>query len=303
MRLRRTVWLTLLSSLLALGSICGNQASTPSSPPALPDRTVQAPAAPPASSAKPPSIRFGVIGDFGTGGREQYDIANQMAKAHETFPFDFVLMLGDNLYGGSSPRDYQKKFEQPYKPLLDAGVKFYASLGNHDNSNEIFYKPFNMAGRRYYTFKKGNTSFFALDSNYMNPEELAWLDENLKAADTAWKICYFHHPLYSDGKFHGPDLDLRARIEPLFIKYGVNVVLSGHEHVYERIKPQHGIYYFIEGSSGELRFHNLRPSSQMIKGFDTDRAFLLIEIAGDEFRFQTISRTGQVVDSGALPRQ
>jgi 3',5'-cyclic AMP phosphodiesterase CpdA len=137
----------------------------------------------------------------------------------------------------------------------------------------------------------------------MNPEQLAWLDEHLKAADTAWKICYFHHPLYSDGKFHGPDLDLRARIEPLFMKYGVNAVLSGHEHVYERIQPQHGIYYFIEGSSGELRFHNLRPSSQMIKGFDTDRAFLLIEIAGDELDFQTISRTGQVVDSGTLSRQ
>ena len=86
------------------------------------------------------------------------------------------------------------------------------------------------------------------------------------------------------------------------MKDGVDVVLSGHEHVYERIQPQHGIYYFTEGNSGELRPGNLRPSAQMIKGFDTDRAFLLIEIAGNEFRFQAISRTGKVVDSGTLTK-
>jgi Calcineurin-like phosphoesterase len=245
-------------------------------------------------------IRFAVIGDNGTGGREQYEVADQMAKSRETFPFDFVLMLGDNLYGGNSPSDYRKKFERPYKPLLDAGVKFYASLGNHDNSNERFYKPFNMDGQRYYEFQKGNAAFFALDSNYMNPEQLAWLNDTLKMSDAAWKICYFHHPLYSDGKFHGPDLDLRARIEPLFIKYGVSVVLSGHEHLYEQIRPQHGIYYFIEGSSGQLRVHNLRPATETIKGFDTDRAFMLVEIDGNQFRFQTISRQGEVVDSGTL---
>jgi len=109
--------------------------------------------------------------------------------------------------------------------------------------------------------------------------------------------------LYSDGKFHGPDPDLRARIEPLFEKYGVNVVFSGHEHVYERIKPQHGIYYFVVGNSGALCARNLKPSAAMIKGFDTDRAFMLVEVAGDELYFQTISRTGKTVDSDTLIKQ
>ena len=95
--------------------------------------------------------------------------------------FDFVIMLGDNIYGSHSPRDFVDKFEKPYQSLLDAGVKFYASLGNHDDPNdERLYKPFNMGGERYYTFRKGAVTFFALDSNYMDPTQLSWLDQNLK---------------------------------------------------------------------------------------------------------------------------
>ena len=171
------------------------------------------------------SVRFAAIGDMGTGEALQYEVAQQMLKAHEAFPFDFVIMLGDNIYGGSKPADFDKNFAVPYKPLLDAGVKFYASLGNHDNTNERFYKPFNMNGESYYTYKKGNVRFFVLNSNYMDPKQLAWLETQLKDAGNGdWKICYFHHPLYSSGKYHGPSLDLRKLLEPLFIKYGVDVV-------------------------------------------------------------------------------
>jgi Calcineurin-like phosphoesterase len=252
---------------------------------------------------KPKSVRFAVIGDNGTGDKPQYDVAAQMQKFHDAFPFEFVVMLGDNLYGGDSAIDYKKKFEDPYRPLLDAGVKFYASLGNHDNSNERFYKPFNMNGARYYSFKNGNTEFFALDSNYMDPEQLKWLDSHLGGSSATWKICFFHHPLYSDGKFHGPDLDLRTRLEPMFQKYQVNLVLSGHEHVYERIKPQNGIFYFVVGNSGELRAGGLQPSPNIVKGVDTDRAFLAIEISGDQLFFQAISRAGVTVDTGLLLQQ
>ncbi len=249
------------------------------------------------------SLRFAAIGDSGTGEAAQYEVAQEMVRYRQEFPFEFVLMLGDNLYGGSKPADYQKKFEQPYKALLDAGVQFYASLGNHDGPNERFYGPFNMGGQRYYTFKKGNVHFFALDSNYMDPEQLNWIEQRLDSAGSAWKICFFHHPLYSDGKFHGPDLDLRQRLEPILEKYSVNLVLAGHDHVYERIAPQHGIYYLVMGCSGELRYHDLRPSPATQKGFDTDRAFLLMEIAGDDLYFQTISRQGETVDSGMFTRQ
>ncbi len=247
------------------------------------------------------SVRFAVIGDNGTGKSYEYEVAREMERYHEKFPFNFVIMLGDNIYGSHLPEDFKRKFEEPYNPLLDQGVKFYASLGNHDRRNERFYKLFNMDGHNYYTFKKGNVRFFALDSNYMNPQQIDWLKKNLQSSNEQWKICFFHHPLYSDARYHGPDLDLRAQLVPLFEKYGVNAVFSGHDHVYERIKPQNGTYYFVMGSSGQLRYHNLRrPSHEMATGFDTDRAFMIVEIAGNDLYFETIARTGKMVDHAVL---
>ena len=199
------------------------------------------------------STRWAVAGDAGTGGKEQYDVARLMNACHSAFHFDFVLMLGDNLYGGESPNDFRQKFEEPYAPLLQAGIKFYAALGNHDQPDERFYKNFNMGGERYYEFDKGPIAFFALDSNYMSPEQLQWLEKELKGSTKQWKIAFFHHPLYSSGGTHGSDVELRKVLEPLFVKYGVNVVLAGHEHFYERIKPQKNIVYFTSGAAGKLR--------------------------------------------------
>ena len=249
------------------------------------------------------SVRLAVIGDFGNGEQHQIDVARQMVKSREAFPFEFVITVGDNLLTGSQLADYDKDFAVPYKALLDAGVPFYAVLGNHDKTNERFYKPFNMDGANYYTFKKRNVRFFGLDSNYMDPKQVAWVEAQLRDAGNGdWKICYFHHPLYTSGKYHGPSTDLRKVLEPLFVKYGVDVVLSGHEHVYERVLPQKGIYYFTEGSSGELRAGNLAPSAITAKGFDADCSFMMIEIAGDDLYFQATSRTGLVVDSGVIHR-
>ncbi len=249
---------------------------------------------------KPGSVRFAVIGDMGTGEPAQYDVARMMATVHQKFPFEFVITVGDNIYGGKSPKDFDKKFALPYKPLLDAGVKFYASLGNHDLGAEDYYKPFNMDGHRYYTFKMGDVHFFALDSNYMDPEQLDWLTNELKKAGNGWKIPFFHHPLYSSARAHGSSLELRKLLEPLFSQNGVQVVFSGHDHVYERMKPQNGIAYFVEGASGELRAGDLENAPFEAKGFDRDRTFMVVEISGNQMYFDTISRTGDIVDSGVI---
>jgi predicted phosphodiesterase len=250
------------------------------------------------------SVRFAVVGDTGTGDHYEREVAALVEKYREVVGFDFVIMLGDNIYGSHSPGDFVKKFQEPFQPLLNAGVKFYAVLGNHDDPNvERLYKPFNMGGERYYVFKRGDVAFFGLDSNYMDPAQLSWLTQNLANSQAKWKICFFHHPLYNNGKSHGPDVDLRSQLEPLFQRFGVNVVFSGHEHVYERIRPQQNVYYFIEGNSAKLMTNDFRPTPDMQIGFDTDRGFMLVEIAGDKLYFQTIARSGQTIDSGVLPRQ
>jgi predicted MPP superfamily phosphohydrolase len=249
------------------------------------------------------SVKFMAMGDNGTGDRAQYDVAAQMAEAHKQFAFDFAIMLGDNMYGSQRPADFVAKFERPYKPLLDAGVKFYASLGNHDDQNNRFYKLWNMGGERYYTYTKKNVRFFALDSDYMDPKQLDWLKQHLEDATEDWKIAYFHHPLYSSAGRHGSETDLRLVLEPLFVQYGVNAVFSGHDHVYERVKPQKGIYYFVSGSAGQLRRGDLRQSALTEAGFDQDRSFMLVEVDKDSLSVQTISRTGQTVDSATLARQ
>ena len=248
---------------------------------------------------KPDLVRFGVIGDFGNGSTAQYQVGKQMAAFQQKTQFTFVITLGDNLSGGQRPQDFVRKFEAPYKALLDAKVDFFASLGNHDNPNQRFYEPFNMGGNRYHTFKKGNVRFFVLDSNYMDPVQLGWLEQELKSSGSDWKIPYFHHPLYATGK-HGSQTDLRTVLEPLFVKYGVNVVFAGHEHFYQRIKPQNGITHFVSGAGGQLRRGDIRRSDLTAVGFDADRSFMIVEIADREMTFQAISRTGMTVDRGTI---
>jgi predicted phosphodiesterase len=247
-------------------------------------------------------VKFLVIGDSGTGGGAQRQVAAQIVRAHQRFKFDFAIMLGDNLYGSENPSDYLEKFEKPYRALLDGGVKFYASLGNHDEPAQRFYKPFNMDGKRYYTFEKGDVAFFVLDSTYMPPPQVDWLQKELEANNKEWKIAYFHHPIYSSGARHGSEMDLRVLIEPLFLKHGVNVAIMGHEHFYERIRPQQGITYFISGGAGSLRADDIRRTPLTAKGFDDDYHFMLFEVTRDELFYQAISRTGHSVDAGMVRR-
>jgi hypothetical protein len=250
------------------------------------------------------SVRFMVVGDTGTGSDKQQQLADVMVQYRQAFPFEFALMMGDNLYGGESPADFKAKFEDVYKVLLDDKVKFYATLGNHDLSNQRFYAKFNMNGEEYYRFTKGNVAFYSLNSNYMDARQLKWLEEQLSKDTAAWKICFFHHPPYSSGGKHGSDTKLREVVEPLFLKYGVNAVFTGHDHFYERIKPQKGIYYFVSGAGGKLRDGDVKKGSPLTeKAFDKDMSFMLLEIAGSEMHFQVISRTGETVDSGVLPKQ
>jgi predicted phosphodiesterase len=259
------------------------------------------------------SVRFAVIGDSGRGDQSQNEVAQQMIAWRQKFPFEFVVMLGDNIYPPHAPDDYEKKFERPYRELLDHGVSFYAAIGNHDPETELAYPRFNMEGRRYYTFRRNErrleglagagVRFFVLDSRSLDPSQLVWLRDELEHSGTDWKICYFHHPLYTSGRYGIAARFLRIALEPILLEGNVDVVLTGHEHFYERMHPQRGIAYFISGGAGSLRKGDIsRPSPIMARGFDTDFHFMLMEVSGDTLYFQAIRRTGETIDAGSLTR-
>jgi hypothetical protein len=250
----------------------------------------------------PESLKFAVIGDSGTGDGAQIEVAAQMWSLRRQFPYDLVLMVGDNFYGSQTASELVRKFDQPYRPLLDAGVVFQAALGNHDDVSTVNYPPLNMRGQRYYTFARKNVRFFVLDTNVLDAPQLGWVDTTLQGSREDWKIVYFHHPLYCNAGRHGANVDIRVLLEPLLVKYGVDVVFSGHDHVYERLRPQRGIHYFVTGSSGKLRKGDLQSSDTSAAGFDQDQAFLLVEIHGEDMHFEAISRTGATIDSGHIRR-
>jgi hypothetical protein len=247
------------------------------------------------------SVRFAVIGDAGTGDRAQVQVGEQLARYHRVFPFTFAILLGDNLYGAERPQDYARKFELPFKALLDAKVEFHAALGNHDDPNQRYYKPFSLGGERYRSFTKGPVTFYVLDSNYLDPKQVAWLEEELKKPRTDWRVAFFHHPLYTTAR-RGPDVELRAILEPLFVKYGVDVVFQGHEHVYERLVPQKGVFYFTAGGSAKLRSGDVRSGSLVEVGYARDRTFMIVEVTGNSMFFQTLNRVGETVDRGMIAR-
>lgn len=253
------------------------------------------------------TFRFVAIGDTGTGKQGQLAIANRMTQFLSERPFDTVLMLGDNIYSSGKPSDIGEKFEQPYAELLRQSVKFFAVLGNHDvkrgRTFEINYPNFNMGGRAYYSMVKadGLIEFFALDSTAFDEQQRGWLELALAASKARWKVAYLHHPLYSSGKAHGSDVRLRAKLEPLFVKYGVAAALAGHDHFYERIKPQRGIQYFVCGASGQLRPGNINHKSPLTEvGNDKVHSFLFAEASKTALTFWAIDDSGKILDNVTL---
>ena len=269
-----------------------------------------APAAIPAASAKPqppgatsplpmPSIRggtvFAVMGDSGSGDQAQQAVAQAMLTYFNTARrFPFVLMLGDNLYDD----DYTNEFSIPYKPLLDRGVKFYAALGNHDRDLEIHFKPFNMNDVDRYKFDQGNARFVVLNSNHpTDPQQIKWLDQAYADAGTKWRIAFFHHPLYSSGQHAAESRDvIRPALEPALVRNHVNVVFSGHEHLYERIKPQQEITYFVSGGGGRY-LYDYKPSAFDEIGL-SEHHFMVVQIAGDRMFFEAITHAQRLIDCG-----
>ncbi len=250
-----------------------------------------------------PTIRggtvFALMGDSGSGDMPQQQVAQAMLTYFETARrFPFVLMLGDNLYDD----DYTNEFLVPYKPLLDHGVKFYAAIGNHDRDLQIHFKPFNMGDQDRYAFDQGNARFVALNSNHPgDPQQIKWLDTAFADAGDKWRICFFHHPLYSSGQHASESQDvIRPALERALVRNRVNVVFSGHEHLYERTRPQQGIVYFVSGGGGRY-LYKIQPREFDEVGV-SEHHFMVAEVAGDRLFYEAITHQQRVLDCGVVYR-
>jgi hypothetical protein len=271
----------------------------------------QSPPASAADSGEEPSggLRFAVVGDTGTGESYQLKIARQMLNEHRRRPFDFVLMTGDNIYGGDFKR-IGKVFEEPYRGLLERGVKFFATLGNHDircDEEEMSYAGFNMGGRRAYSFAPAGdlVEFFTLDSTSLlegkHLDQLPWLESALAASRARWKIAFFHHPPYSPGTRHGNNGDMISTVVPILKRGGVRVVFTGHEHFFARLPAIDGIDYIISGAGGKLHKGGLREAGgTILAGNDQLRHFLIVTLAEDRLSFAAIDENGRTIHRASI---
>lgn len=278
----------------------------------------------PAGTVAIDEIRFTAVGDTGTGGSQQLAVAQQMLAVQQRTGFDLTLFLGDNIYPSGAPGEIETKFLKPYSGLLERGVEMRGCIGNHDalNDSGILLQQliFRMGAKTYYSFERKNKliEFFALDSNLLlssapNQErdaQLAWLENSLAKSNAVWKLVFLHHPLYSSAKKHGigsPDekemLHVRESVEPILRKYRVDLVLSGHDHVYERPAPQGRIQYFTSGTGGKLRRGDLIKTSPFYGvGNDEENSFMLFSITPRAAQFWSIGSTGTVLDRGEIKK-
>lgn len=250
-------------------------------------------------------FRFAVLGDTGSGNANQHAVAVRMAAWRP----DFVLVTGDVVYERGEEKNYRSRFFEPYAAMLGSTV-FYPSLGNHDYGQghatpyKLFFDPPGaVPGEQWYTFRYGQAQFFALDSNlpfHPGSEQHAWLSRALAASTADWKFAFFHHPPYSSGD-HGSSHTLRKAWGPLFEKHDVQLVLTGHDHHYERTTPREDFVkdgtpttYVVTGGGGAW-LRRVKPQAFTAFGLPAYH-FVGVTVEGDRLTAEAIAKDGTVID-------
>ncbi|GHG74333.1 metallophosphoesterase [Comamonas sp. JC664] len=272
------------------------------------------------------SVHFITVGDFGTGGSNQRKVVAAMVKQRA----ELFVALGDNAYADGTEAEIQNNLFVPMEALL-AEVPFYASLGNHEyvtNQGQPYldnlYLPSNNPDgtERYYSFDWGHVHFVALDSNCAvglasadrctRDAQKAWLERDLAGSTQPWKIVFFHHPPWSSGE-HGSQLSMRRHFGPIMEKYGVDLVLTGHDHNYERSKPmkgdgvaapgEKGIPYLVVGGGGATlrKLPGSKPDWSVIRD-NTAYGFLDVKVVDGTLTAQLLGEDGGTVDRFTLEK-
>jgi 3',5'-cyclic AMP phosphodiesterase CpdA len=204
--------------------------------------------------AERPLLRIAVAGDIGEGDDEEWDTARAMDALEGADPYRVLLLLGDNVYPDGDPGRLGDTVFRPFADVLNAGARLLAIVGNHDAAGGRSLEQIRRLGmpNLWWTVAIGDVRFVGLDSNSVDdPEQLAWLDRTLAGATEPWRIVAIHESPYSAG-YQGSNLDVRRRFVPLFERYGVQLVLSGHDHDYQR-SVVGGVTYLVSGAGGRTR--------------------------------------------------
>lgn len=260
------------------------------------------------------ALTFAVVGDTGTGGRNAMDVARQMAETYRDSPYGVVIHVGDISYYGSVADRWREVFVEPFGPLLDAGVQFEMAVGNHEleevpseEADREIAETLRLIGSegRYYRTRYGPVDFFIIDSSTplitgaAAEEQRVWLERELAASDAPWKVAALHHPPYASGPKRGSNLEVREVVEPLFVEYGVQLVLTGHDHFYERSHPQQGIVYVVSGAGAKLSDVG---SADFTAVSEKALQFMIGRVDGDAMRMQAIDEAGEVIDDFTIRR-
>jgi hypothetical protein len=295
--------------------------NTPSLTPVQPSETATATENPtetsipptPTETQIPQTVRFAVIGDYGSGNQDEGDVADLV----KSWSPDLIITTGDNNYpdGAASTIDahigqFYHEYIAPYQGSYGEGGqenRFFPSLGNHDWNTaqaQPYLEYFTLPGNeRYYDFVWGPVHFFALDSDSREPDgvgrssqQAQWLQTRLEVSSSPWKIAYFHHAAYSSG-LHG-NVDW---MQWPFAEWGADAVFSGHNHTYERISRD-GIVYFVNGLGGMSRYLFVGAIDGSQVRYNRDYGAMLVEASENTIRFQFINRMNEVIDSYELSR-
>lgn len=240
-------------------------------------------------------VRFAAVGDTGDGSSQARILAEAIAAAHRREPLDVLLLLGDLIYPHGSPAQYEAKFTNPYRSVIEAGIPTAAVLGNHDleTNPHRFMELFAMPGR-YYSFTVGAADFFALDTSRgsVDAEQQRWLERELPSTSSPWKIAFMHVPLFSDG-MHGSNLALQEALIGRFRRYGVQLALAGHDHNYQRIGPINGTTYLVSGGGCCPR---PVPPQGALAGAVQALHFVVVELSGEVMLIEAVDAEGRVFD-------
>lgn len=247
-------------------------------------------------------IRFAAFGDSGSGRSDQRALFAQL----ETVPLDFIVHTGDLAYESGTPEEIEHNVFDVYAPLLRS-FALYPIAGNHEYATDraapflqAFVLPENgnaVQAERWYSFDWGDVHFVGLDTEQIGEEQAAWLDADLQANQLPWTIVFAHRPPYSSGE-HGGEPRFRERFVPLLERYRVALVLSGHDHDYERTNPVNGVTYVVTGGGGRGT-RNVGHSS--FTAFSQEVIhFVFVEVQGPRLVLHAIDATGREFDQAVL---